>query len=101
MNASINNRQTKPRGRLPGIEVDSSLVRQARLAAGLSMSQLAGADFTRQTVFLIEAGKARPSMRTLEILAGPPGRPFHPFLPRSPANHLPVHPRPPHSPVAT
>ncbi|MFI4978647.1 MAG: helix-turn-helix domain-containing protein, partial [Solirubrobacterales bacterium] len=55
-------------------------VRQARLAAGLSMSQLAGTDFTRQTVFLIEAGKARPSMRTLEIIAGRTGVPVPHFL---------------------
>jgi tetratricopeptide (TPR) repeat protein len=38
------------------------------------MSQLAGSDFTRQTVFLIEAGRARPSMRTLEIIAGRTGK---------------------------
>jgi tetratricopeptide (TPR) repeat protein len=44
------------------------------------MSQLAGADFTRQTIFLIEAGKARPSMRTLEIIAGRTGKPVHHFL---------------------
>jgi tetratricopeptide (TPR) repeat protein len=44
------------------------------------MSQLAGSDFTRQTVFLIEAGKARPSMRTLEIIAGRTGTPVQHFL---------------------
>lgn len=44
------------------------------------MSQLAGSDFTRQTVFLIEAGKARPSMRTLEIIAGRTGKPVQHFL---------------------
>jgi tetratricopeptide (TPR) repeat protein len=44
------------------------------------MSQLAGTDFTRQTVFLIEAGRARPSMRTLEIIAGRTGRPVQHFL---------------------
>jgi tetratricopeptide (TPR) repeat protein len=44
------------------------------------MSQLAGTDFTRQTVFLIEAGKARPSMRTLETIAGRTGRPVQHFL---------------------
>jgi len=38
------------------------------------MSQLAGSDFTRQTVFLIEAGRARPSMRTLEIIASRTGK---------------------------
>jgi tetratricopeptide (TPR) repeat protein len=44
------------------------------------MAQLAGTDFTRQTVFLIEAGKARPSMRTLEIIAGRTGKPVQHFL---------------------
>jgi tetratricopeptide (TPR) repeat protein len=44
------------------------------------MAQLAGTDFTRQTVFLIEAGKARPSMRTLEIIAGRTGVPVPHFL---------------------
>jgi tetratricopeptide (TPR) repeat protein len=44
------------------------------------MSQLAGSDFTRQTVFLIEAGKARPSMRTLEIIASRTRRPVQHFL---------------------
>lgn len=44
------------------------------------MAQLAGTDFTRQTIFLIEAGKARPSMRTLEIIAGRTGMPVQHFL---------------------
>jgi len=33
------------------------------------MSQLAGTDLTRQAIFLIESGKSRPSMRTLEMIA--------------------------------
>ena len=44
------------------------------------MSQLAGSDFTRQTVFLIEAGKSRPSMRTLEIIASRTGKAVRSFL---------------------
>ena len=64
-------------------------MRQARLAAGLSMAQLAGTDFTRQTIFLIEAGKARPSMRTLEIIAGRTGMPVQHFLKGSAANQAP------------
>jgi tetratricopeptide (TPR) repeat protein len=44
------------------------------------MAELAGTDFTRQTIFLIEAGKARPSMRTLEIIAGRTGKPVQHFL---------------------
>jgi tetratricopeptide (TPR) repeat protein len=53
------------------------------------MSQLAGSDFTRQTIFLIEAGKARPSMRTLEIIAGRTGRPVQHFLRGSAPNPAP------------
>jgi tetratricopeptide (TPR) repeat protein len=53
------------------------------------MSQLAGTDFTRQTIFLIEAGKARPSMRTLEIIAGRTGKPVQHFLRGSALNPAP------------
>lgn len=51
--------------------------------AGLSMSQLAGSDLTRQAIFLIETGRARPSMPTLEIIASRTGRPVDSFLPAS------------------
>ncbi len=44
------------------------------------MSQLAGSDVTRQTIFLIEAGKSRPSMRTLEIIASRTGKEVRSFL---------------------
>ena len=44
------------------------------------MAQLAGSDFTRQTVFLIEAGKSRPSMQTLEIIASRTGKAVRSFL---------------------
>jgi len=44
------------------------------------MSRLAGSDFTRQTVFLIEAGRTRPSMRTLEIIASRTGKAVRHFL---------------------
>jgi tetratricopeptide (TPR) repeat protein len=49
------------------------------------MSRLAGTDFTRQTVFLIEAGRTRPSMRTLEIIARRTGKTVRYFLKGSPA----------------
>ncbi len=50
------------------------------------MSRLAGGDFTRQTVFLIEAGKTRPSMRTLEIIASRTGKAVRHFLRESPVS---------------
>lgn len=40
------------------------------------MSQLAGSDLTRQAIFLIETGKTRPSMRTLELIANRTGKPI-------------------------
>jgi tetratricopeptide (TPR) repeat protein len=56
------------------------LVKQARLDARLSMAQVAGAEMTRQAIFLIEAGKVRPSMRTLELIASRTGKPVRHFL---------------------
>lgn len=49
--------------------IDPDLVRQARLKAGLSLAQVAGSDLTRQAVHLIETGKARPSVRSLQVIA--------------------------------
>lgn len=57
------------------MKVDPRLVRGARLEAGLSMAQLAGKDMTRQAIFLIERGRARPSPRTLELIAARTGKP--------------------------
>lgn len=48
--------------------------------AGLSMIELAGIDVTRQTIFLIEKGKTKPSIRTLEIISRRTGKPFEYFL---------------------
>ena len=50
------------------------------------MAQLAGAELTRQAIFLIEAGKTRPSMRTLEIIASRTGKTAHSFL-RAPSDN--------------
>jgi tetratricopeptide (TPR) repeat protein len=66
------------------------MIRQARLDAALSMSQMAGTDLTRQAIFLIEAGKTRPSMRTLELIASRTGRTVQSFLLNNP---LPGGPR--------
>lgn len=44
------------------------------------MAQVAGPELTRQAIFLIESGKTRPSMRTLEMIASRTGRPTQSFL---------------------
>jgi len=54
-------------------------VRQARLKAELSLAQVAGTDLTRQAVHLIETGKVRPSLRSLQIIARRLGVPAHTF----------------------
>jgi tetratricopeptide (TPR) repeat protein len=51
------------------VTIDPDLVRQARLKAGLSLAQVAGSELSRQAVHLIETGKVRPSMRSLQIIA--------------------------------
>lgn len=44
------------------------------------MAQLAGRELTRQAIFLIETGRTRPSMRTLELIANRTGKPKESFL---------------------
>jgi tetratricopeptide (TPR) repeat protein len=72
----------EPRRRLPGVDVDPSSIRQARLAAGLSLSEVAGSDLTRAAVHRVEKGQVRPSMRTLELIAERTGTPVDVFLAR-------------------
>jgi transcriptional regulator with XRE-family HTH domain len=55
-------------------------IRQARLAAGLSQRQLCGEEITRNMLSLIEHGTARPSMKTLTLLAQRLGKPMSYFL---------------------
>jgi len=59
----------RPRGPRIGIEIDPSALRQARLDAGLSLAEVAGTELTRQAVHLIEAGKVRPTARSLRHIA--------------------------------
>ncbi len=55
-------------------------IKQARLAAGLSQRQLCGEEITRNMLSQIENGSARPSMKTLQYLAGRLGRSIDSFL---------------------
>ena len=55
-------------------------IRIARLDAGLSQRQLCGGEITRNMLSLIENGSARPSMKTLEYLAGQLGKPVSWFV---------------------
>jgi len=62
-------RTNRARGRLSGIEIKPDLLRQARLDAGMSLSEVAGTELTRQAVHLIETGKVRPSRSSLQTIA--------------------------------
>ena len=55
-------------------------IRAARLAAGLSQRQLCGEDITRNMLSLIENGGAKPSVKTLTLLAERLGKPVSYFL---------------------
>ncbi len=55
-------------------------LRQARMEAGLSQRQLAGEEITRNMLSQIEHGSARPSMKTLQYLAGRLGKSVGYFL---------------------
>ncbi|HEY4026226.1 MAG TPA: helix-turn-helix transcriptional regulator [Candidatus Dormibacteraeota bacterium] len=59
----------RARGRLSGVDIKPETLRQARVAAGMSLAQVGGLELTRQAVHLIETGKVRPSMRSLRVLA--------------------------------
>lgn len=55
-------------------------VRQARLEAGLSLQKLARGHVSRQAVQQVEAGKIRPSLRVLRLIADATGKPLSYFL---------------------
>jgi HTH-type transcriptional regulator, quorum sensing regulator NprR len=44
-------------------------IRQARTEMGMSMTALAGSDYSRAFINQIELGRARPSIRTLQLIA--------------------------------
>ena len=63
-----------------GISVDPVRVRQARIAAGLSLAQLAGDQVSRTFIHLVERGRSRPSKAVLELIARRTGKPIGYFL---------------------
>ncbi len=81
-------------GRGTGLPVDPERVREARLAAGLSLGDLAGDDVSRTFIHFVERGRSRPSRRVLELIAERTGRPLSYFLTHE-------RPEPPDAPVAS
>ena len=71
--------QSKKR-RLPGINLRPGSVKQARLESGLSLAQLGKGHVTAPAIYLIETGRTRPSLPTLEHIARRTGKPVEFFL---------------------
>ncbi len=55
-------------------------IRAARQELGVTLATLAGSDFSRAFINQIELGRARPSMRTLQVIAERLQRPVEYFL---------------------
>jgi len=55
-------------------------VRTARKALGMSQAQLAGEELTKGFISQLESGTVRPSIRSLQIIAGRLGKPLDHFL---------------------
>jgi tetratricopeptide (TPR) repeat protein len=70
----------KRRPRLKGVDVKPGSVRTARLDAGLSLAAVASGELTRAAIHLIETGRSRPSMPTLQLIASRTGKPLSYFL---------------------
>jgi len=66
--------------RLPGVNLRPGAVKQARAEAGLSLAQVGKGHVSAPAVYLIETGRSRPSLPTLEHIAFRTGKPVEFFL---------------------
>lgn len=78
------------KGRRVGIDVRPGSVKRARAEAHLSLREVAGKEITAPAIFLIEKGKTRPSMRTLQLIARRTGKPLEFFIAKTPWNQFAV-----------
>jgi tetratricopeptide (TPR) repeat protein len=80
--AGANNPQTPKttRRRLPGVTIKPGSVKQARQEAGMSLAQVGKGRVTAPAIYLIETGRTRPSLPTLEHIAERTGKPVEFFL---------------------
>jgi transcriptional regulator with XRE-family HTH domain len=63
-----------------GLPVDPARVREARLAAGLSLARVAGGEVSRTFIHFVETGQARPSKAVLDLIARRTRKPVSYFL---------------------
>ena len=66
--------------RLPGVDLRPGAVKQARKDAGLSLAQVGKGLVTPPAIYLIETGRTRPSLPTLEHIARKTGKSVEFFL---------------------
>jgi len=71
---------SRRKGRRFGVAVRPDAVREARREAGLTLAQIGGSQLTRAAIHLIENGKAKPSLESLQLIARRTGRPLEFFL---------------------
>ncbi len=71
---------SKYRGRRKGVPVREGSVEQARREARLTLAQVAGGTVTRTAIHLVEKGRTRPSMETLQQIARQTRKPIEFFL---------------------
>jgi tetratricopeptide (TPR) repeat protein len=71
---------TRYRGRRKGVAVREGSVEQARREARLTLAQVAGTKLTRTAIHLIEKGRTRPSLETLQQIARQTHKPIEFFL---------------------
>ena len=71
---------SKYRGRRKGIPIREGSVREARKEANLTLAQVAGLKVSRTAIHLIETGRCRPSIETLEQIARQTRKPVEFFL---------------------
>src|SRR3982074_2431949 len=67
-------------GRRKGVAIREGAVEQARREARLTLAQVAGDKLTRTAIHLIEKGRTRPSMETLQQIARQTRKPIAFFL---------------------
>src|ERR687888_412025 len=67
-------------GRILPADSLGARVRAARLERGLSQAQLAGDELTKGFISQLESGAVRPSIRSLQIIAGRLGKSLDYFL---------------------
>ena len=68
------------RGRRKGVAIREGSVREARREAQLSLAEVAANQVSRTAIHLIENGRAKPSLETLQLIARQTRKPIEYFL---------------------